>query len=370
MPVPLLDLKSEFAPIADEVRAAIEGVLSTQRFILGPEVQALEQEIAAYSSAAHAIGVSSGSDALIISLMALDIGPGHEVITTPFTFFATVGAIARVGARPVFVDIDPQTYNMDPGKLEAAITERTRAIIPIHLYGQCADMPAIMAIADKHEIPVIEDAAQAIGSEIAGQRAGSFGAFGCFSFFPSKNLGALGDGGMVVTGDDELGAKTRVLRAHGGKPKYYHQIIGGNFRLDALHASVLRVKLPHLDGWTAARQRNAATYDKLLAEAGLADMLTLPHRIEGARHIFNQYVIRAPRRDELKQHLTDKKIGSEIYYPVPMHLQDCFAYLEQKTGDFPVCEQAAQETLAIPVYPSLTDEQQAEVVSAIKEFYT
>ena len=369
MPVPLLDLKAEFAPIAGEVRAAIEGVLESQRFILGPEVQALEQEIAEYSGTAHAIGVSSGSDALIVALMALDIGPGDEVITTPFTFFATLGAIARVGAKPVLVDIDPQTYNLDPGKLEAAITDRTRAIIPVHLYGQCADMPAIMDIANRHDLPVIEDAAQAIGSEIAGRRAGSFGALGCFSFFPSKNLGALGDGGMVVTSDPALAEKTRILRGHGGKPKYYHQIIGGNFRLDALHAAVLRVKLPHLDDWTAARQRNAATYDRLFAEAGLTDTLTLPHRVPGARHIFNQYVIRAPRRDELKQHLTSKNIGTEIYYPVPMHLQDCFAYLEHKPGDFPACEQAAQQTLAIPVYPSLTNEQQAEVVDAIREFH-
>jgi len=369
MPVPLLDLKAEFDPIADEVRAAIERVLQTQRFILGPEVQALEQEIAEYAGAAQAVGLSSGSDALLVSLMALGIGPGAEVLTTPYTFFATVGAIARVGARPVFVDIDPQTYNMDPALLESAITERTRAMIPIHLYGQCADMPAIMELANRHGIPVIEDAAQAIGSEIAGQRAGSFGALGCFSFFPSKNLGALGDGGMVVSDDEALAGKVRVLRAHGGQPKYHHRVIGGNFRLDALHAAVLRAKLPHLDGWTAARQGNAATYDRLFAEAGLADTLTLPHRVPGARHIFNQYVIRAPRRDELKQHLAERRIGSEIYYPVPMHLQDCFADLEHRPGDFPVSEQAARETLALPVYPSLGKTQQAEVVSAIKEFY-
>ncbi|NOZ87291.1 MAG: DegT/DnrJ/EryC1/StrS family aminotransferase [Deltaproteobacteria bacterium] len=372
MTVPLLDLKADFDPIASEVRSAIEGVLDTQRFILGPEVEALEQEIAGYSRASYGIGVSSGSDALLVSLMALGIGPGDEVVTTPFTFFATVGAISRLGARPVFADIEEKTFNLAPGAIEDVITDKTKAIIPVHLYGRCADMPAIMKIADEHGIKVVEDAAQAIGAEINSTRAGSFGAFGCFSFFPSKNLGALGDGGMVVTNDRELADRVKVLRAHGSKPKYYHKLVGGNFRLDALHAAVLRVKLKHLDQWTLARQENANAYDRMFTEFGLLDKVTLPYRQsagQGNRHIFNQYVIRVEKRDELKIYLKERGIGTEVYYPVPLHLQECFRDLGYKQGDFPVSETASKEVLALPIYPALTQSQQAEVVNAVRDFF-
>lgn len=373
LPVPLLDLKAQYASIRPQVGRAIERVLESQYFILGPEVVALEEEVAAYSGCQYGIGVSSGTDALLAALMALDVGPGDEVITTPYTFFATAGCIARLGARPVFVDIDPIGYNLDPAGIEARITERTRAIVPVHLYGQMADMRAIMAIARRHELPVIEDAAQAIGAERdgeqAGQRAGSVGDMGCFSFFPSKNLGGFGDGGMVVTNDSALAERLKLLRGHGAKPKYYHQVVGGNFRLDAIQAAVLRVKLAHLDGWTAGRQRNADLYRQLFHEAGLDSVIGLPVEAPGVRHIYNQFVIRCPRRDELMTHLKAQGIGCEIYYPVPMHVQACFAELGYGAGDFPHSEAAAAETLAIPIYPELTAEMVRSVVDGVGAFY-
>jgi dTDP-4-amino-4,6-dideoxygalactose transaminase len=302
--------------------------------------------------------------------MAEGIGPGDEVITTPYTFFATAGAIARTGAKPVFVDIDPKTYNIDPAGIEAKITKNTKAILPVHLYGQCADMDPIMAIAERRGIPVIEDAAQAIGSEYKGRRAGSMGRYGCFSFFPSKNLGAAGDGGMVTTRDDALAEMLRVLRVHGSKPKYYHALIGGNFRFDALQAAIVAVKLKYLDRWTAGRQANAARYRRLFEAVGLdkKGQVELPYESPGGRHIYNQFVIRVPRRDELQAHLKEQKIGNEVYYPVPLHVQKCFAYLGHREGDFPASERAARETVALPIYPELSDQQAEHVVSSIGRF--
>ena len=368
-PVPLLDLKAQYATIREETRAAMDRVAESQYFILGPEVKALEAEVAAYSQCRYGIGVSSGTDALLVAMMALNVGPGDEVITTPYTFFATAGCIARLGAKAVFVDIDPASYNIDAAGIEAAITERTRAIIPVHLYGQMADMDPIMAIAQRHALPVIEDGAQAIGAEYQGRRAGSIGQLSCFSFFPSKNLGGFGDGGMVTTNDSILAEQVTLLRGHGAKPKYYHKFVGGNFRLDAIQAAVLRVKLPHLDDWTAGRQRNAALYRQLFAELGLTDVIGLPVELPNMRHIYNQFVIRCPDRDGLMAHLKACGIGHEIYYPVPMHLQECFADLNYRQGDFPESERAAKETLAIPIYPELTAAQQESVVAAIAQFY-
>jgi dTDP-4-amino-4,6-dideoxygalactose transaminase len=376
--VPLLDLKAQYATIRDEVQAALDRVIGTQYFILGPEVEALENEVAAYSQCQFGIGVSSGTDALLASLMAIGIKPGDEVVTTPYTFFATAGCVARLGAKAVFVDIDPLTYNINPADLEAAITERTRAIIPVHLFGQMADMAPIMEIAGRHNMYVIEDAAQAIGSEYKGRRAGSVGHLGCFSFFPSKNLGAFGDGGMVTTNDPTLADQVRLLRGHGARPKYYHKIVGGNFRLDALQAAVLRVKLKYLDGWSAARQRNAATYRGLFSAAGLVREDTsgldrragvvLPHDAGYGRHIYNQFVIRVPRRDELMAYFKERHIGCEIYYPVSLHLQECFADWGYGVGDFPRSEAAAAQTLALPIYPELTEEMLGTVVGAISAF--
>lgn len=378
MTIPLLDLSAQHQPIQAEIMAAIEQVLSSQAFILGPEVTKLEERVAAYSQARAGIGVSSGTDALLVALMALDIGPGHEVITSPYSFFATAGAIVRVGARPVFVDIDPETFNIDPAKIERAIRPNTKAIIPVHLYGQCAEMAPIMALAKQRGLHVIEDAAQAIGADYAdGRRAGSIGTVGCFSFFPSKNLGAMGDAGMVVTNDLDLAERIRVLRVHGSKPKYYHKLIGGNFRLDSVQAAVLNVKLNYLDEWTRRRQENAERYRTLFQQAGLTDKpgVVLPearYRRAGVKHhhIYNQFVIRAPRRDELMAHLKQQGIGSEIYYPVPFHLQECFRPLGYKEGDFPESERAAKETLALPIYPELTPEQQQQVVQTIQRFYS
>ncbi|MBZ5634707.1 MAG: DegT/DnrJ/EryC1/StrS family aminotransferase [Acidobacteriia bacterium] len=365
MKVPLLDLKAQYASIKPEVDAAIADVLESQHFILGPKVDQCEKAIAAYSQCSHAVGVSSGSDALLVCLMAENIGPGDEVITTPYTFFATAGAIARLGATPVFVDIDPVTYNLDVSQIASKITGKTRAIIPVHLYGQMAEMDAIMQTAEKHGLVVIEDAAQAIGAEYKGRRAGSVGHYGCFSFFPSKNLGAAGDGGMVVTNDAERAEKVRVLRGHGSKPKYYHKFVGGNFRLDAIQAAIVSAKLPHLDEWTAARQRNAKSYDQLLEKAGLS--VGLP-AVVASRHIFNQYVIRVSGRNELQAHLQKNGVGTEVYYPVPMHLQECFAYLGHGVGSFPESERAAKETLALPIHPELTEAQARFVVDCIREF--
>ena len=367
--VPLLDLKLQFQTIETEIREAIDSVLETQRFVMGPDVQALEAEVAAYCDCARGIGVSSGTDALLVALMALDIGPGDEVITSPYTFFSTGGVIHRLGAKPVFVDIDPETFNLDPQALSNAITERTKAIMPVHLFGQCADMDAIFAIANPAGIPVIEDAAQAIGSVYRGRCAGSMGRLGCFSFFPSKNLGGFGDGGMVTAQDEALADRVALLRVHGSKPKYYHSIVGGNFRLDALQAAILRVKLRHLDSWTEGRQRNAAHYDALFEQAGLLNGTVVLPKVREERHIFNQYVIRVKERDALRKHLADHHIGSEIYYPVPLHLQECFAYLGYREGDLPHSEEAAKSTLAIPIFPELKEEQRVRVVECIAAFY-
>ena len=383
-PVPLLDLKAQYAAIREEVRQAIDRVADSQYFILGPEVEALEKEIADYSQCEFGIGVSSGTDALLVALMAIGIEAGDEVITTPYTFFATAGAISRLGARPVFVDIDPLTYNIDPAKLENVITDRSRAIIPVHLYGQTADMDPIMEVARRHKLYVIEDAAQAIGSEYGGRRAGALGDLACFSFFPSKNLGAFGDGGMVTTNNPELAKQVKLLRNHGYSPKYYNKVVGGNFRLDALQAAVLRVKLPYLDGWTEKRQMNAATYRRLFTEAELSidqrpgegavelaeiSGVVLPFEAPNVRHIYNQFVIRSGQRDQLLAHLKERKIGTEIYYPVPMHVQECFAGLGYENGDFPASERAASETLALPIYPELTESMMGTVVDAVADFY-
>lgn len=385
MNVPLLDLKAQYQPIKAEINAAIAEVMESQHFILGPKVQGCEKAIARYSGCSHAVGVSSGTDALLICLMAEGIGPGDEVITTPYTFFATSGAIARVGAKPVFVDVDPVTCNLDASQIAAKVTARTRAIVPVHLYGQMADMDATMRVAEKHGLVVIEDAAQAIGAEFKERRAGSIGHYGCFSFFPSKNLGAAGDAGMVVTNDSLRAEKLVQLRAHGAKVKYRHQFVGGNFRMDALQAAVISVKLRHLDAWTSARQQNAARYEKLFAESGLkvadtsaysTDALAsgetdvfLPKVMTG-RHIFNQYVIRVARRDELKAALESRGVGTEIYYPVPMHLQECFACLGHSSGSFPHSEGAARETLALPIFPELSEEQARHVVRSVREFFS
>ncbi|MCX6030215.1 MAG: DegT/DnrJ/EryC1/StrS family aminotransferase [Chloroflexi bacterium] len=370
--VPLLDLKAQYAPIREEIRAAIDRVADSQYFILGPEVEALEREVAAYSQCRFGIGMSSGTDALTAAMMAIDVGPGDEVITTPYSFFATAGCIARLGAQAVFVDIDPLTFNLDPAGIEAAITGQTKAILPVHLYGQMADMDPIIAIAARHNLIVIEDAAQAIGAEYHGRRAGSIGHFGCFSFFPSKNLGGFGDGGMVTTNDPALAEKAKWLRNHGMNPKYYHKYIGGNFRLDALQAAVLRIKLKYLDSWTAGRQRNADRYRRLFAEAGLTQPATRnpqsvvpPFDAGFGRHVYNQFVIRTSRRDAVITQLKARQIGHEIYYPLPLHLQECFAGWGYRPGDFPHSEAAAAETLALPIYPELTEELQAAVVAAI-----
>ena len=365
MAVPLLDLKAQYATIKDEIDAAVSEVFASQYFIGGPAVEACEKAVAAYSRCAHAVGVSSGTDALLISLMAAGIGPGDEVVTTPYTFFATAGSICRTGATPVFVDIDPVTFNIDAARIPGALTERTRAIMPVHLYGQMADMEPIVALAREHGLIVIEDAAQAIGAEAGGARAGQLGDYGCFSFFPSKNLGGAGDGGMVVTQDAEAADRLRKLRNHGASPKYYHALIGGNFRLDAVQAAVVSVKLRHLDAWTAGRQANARRYDALFEEAGLTARGIATPRVVQSRHIFNQYVIRLKERDALRAHLKQAGIGNEVYYPVPLHLQQCFAHLGYGEGDFPHSEAAARETVALPVYPELSDGQAREVVAAV-----
>jgi dTDP-4-amino-4,6-dideoxygalactose transaminase len=366
MNVPLLDLKAQYKTIKSEVDGAIAEVLESQHFILGPKVDQCEKAIAAYSKCSYAIGVSSGSDALLACLIAESIRAGDEVITTPYTFFATAGAIARLGATPIFVDIDPTTYNLDTAQIQSKITPRTRAIIPVHLYGQMAEMDSVMRVAGEHGLVVIEDAAQALGAEYKGRRAGSIGHYGCFSFFPSKNLGASGDGGMIVTNDGQRADKLRCLRSHGSKPKYYHKIIGGNFRLDAIQAAIVSAKLPHLDAWTAARQFNAKRYDQLFLDSGLA--ISLP-RVATDRHVFNQYVIRVPRRDQLQAYLQKNGVGTEVYYPVPMHQQECFAYLGHSAGDFPESERAAAETMALPIHPELTEEQARYVVDTIRGFF-
>ena len=370
MNVPLLDLRAQYDSIRDEIRAAIDRVMESQQFILGSEVSELEQEIAGYSHARHAIGCANGSDALLLALMALGIGADDEVITTPYSFFATASSISRLGARPVFVDIDPRTYNIDPARIEDAITERTRAIMPVHLYGQCAEMNAICEIAERRGIPVIEDAAQAIGADDRDDRAGTMGAIGCFSFYPSKNLGGAGDGGMMTTNDDALAEKLRILRAHGGERRYYHRVIGINSRLDALQAAILRVKLPRLDSWSNARAERAARYRELFMDAGLTELIELPFVRSNVRHIYHQFVIRTKARDALVEHLKKNGVGTDIYYPVPLHMQECFAYLGNSEGDFPESELAARETLALPIYPELTDDQQRYVVDVIEKYFS
>ncbi len=369
MQIPLLDLRLQYAAIKTDVDAAVAEVMASQQFILGPKVEECEKAVAAYCGCRYGVGVSSGSDALIIALMAEGIGPGDEVITTPYTFFATAGAIARLGATPVFVDIDPVTFNLNPHLLAARITPRTRAIIPVHLYGQTGEMDPIMDAARRHNLIVIEDACQAIGAEYKGRRAGSIGHYGCFSFFPSKNLGCFGDGGMVVTNDPVRAAKLVTLRNHGMQPKYYHKMVGGNFRLDALQAAVLTAKLKCLDAWTAARQANAKRYERLFMEAGLVGQRIVLPAVVQDRHVFNQYVIRVSRRDDLMAHLKAAGVGTEIYYPVPLHLQECFARLGGKPGDYPESEKAARETLALPIFPEVTDEQAAYVVQQVKGFF-
>ncbi len=359
MDIPLLDLKGQFASIRDEVLEAIHRVVESQYFILGPEVEALEREIADYSNCRFAVGLSSGTDALLAALMALNIRPGDEVLTTAYSFFATAGTVSRLGATPVFVDIDPATFNIEPSRIEARISDRTRAIIPVHLFGQMADMPAILRIAERYHIPVIEDAAQAIGAEWNGQRAGSMGIMGCLSFFPSKNLGAFGDGGMVTTNNEDLAGRIRQLRNHGFIEKYKAEIVGGNFRLDAIQAAVLRVKLKHLDRWTEARQRNAALYRQRIQHA------ETPIEKPGRRHIYNQFVIRTPKRDAVYRHLKAVGIASEVYYPVPLQLQPCYSPLRYEYGQLPESERAARESLALPIYPELSAEMIERVACAV-----
>ena len=386
MQVPLLDLKPQYQPLEAEIQAVIAKVCASQWFILGPAVKELEASVAAYSQCRYGIGVSSGTDALLLALMALEIGHGDEVITSPFTFFATAGTIARAGARPLFCDIDPVSFNLSPATVESFIEKhcerrgnqlinrntggRIKAIMPVHLYGQVADMLPLLDIARRYGLKVIEDAAQAIGAEDDDHnRACSYGDVGCLSFFPTKNLGAFGDAGMCVTNDAALAARMEILRVHGGKPKYYHAFIGGNFRIDELQAAVLNVKLKHLDEWSAGRQRNAAFYNGAFGRAKLGEALETPYAALGFRHIYNQYVLRVRDRDALREYLSAAGIGTEIYYPVPLHLQACFAYVGHKAGDFAQSERAAAETLALPIYPELTETQLQYVVDTITAFY-
>ena len=368
--VPLLDLRAQYRQIRAEIMAAIESTCDEQAFILGKRVADLEQDMQRYLGAVHAVGVASGTDAILLSLMACGVGPGDEVVTVPYTFFATAGSISRLGARPVFVDIKPDSFNMDPACVEAAITPRTKALLPVHLYGQCAEMEPLMKLAGRRTLPVIEDAAQAIGAEWRGKKAGTLGQMGCFSFFPSKNLGGFGDGGMVTTNDSSLADRVRMLRVHGSREKYLHELVGVNSRLDALQAAILRVKLTHLEGWTQGRQKNAARYEGLFKEANLLDRVTLPTVTAGNRHVYNQYVIRVPRRDQLRDFLKEKGIGTEIYYPTALHMQPCYKDLGYREGAFPQSERAAKETLALPIYAELTADQQAYVVETIKQFYS
>ncbi len=385
MNVPLLDLKAQYKTIKSDIDAALIRVAESQYFILGPEVEKMEQAMSVYIGCKHSFGVSSGTDALLLALMAIGIKSGDEVIVPTFSFFATAGVVARLNAVPVFVDSDKTTFNIDVTQIEKKITAKTKAIIPVHLFGQSADMNAIMTIAKKHNLTVIEDGAQAIGVQYRdGRQVGTIGDIGCFSFFPSKNLGCFGDGGLVTTNNDELAEKLKVMRVHGGKPKYYHKVIGGNFRIDAIQAAVLNVKLPHLDGWSAKRRDNAALYTKLFTESGLAqgegktqfndaNAILLPKAVYknlGHKnfHIYNQYVIRVERRNALREFLTQKSIGNEVYYPVPFHRQECFAYLGTKDADYPVANCAANDSIALPIYPELTSEQISYVVQTIAEF--
>ena len=365
--VPLLDLEAQYQPIRDQILAAVTRVCDSQRFIQGPEVEALERELADALGVAEAIGVSSGTDALLVALMALGIGAGDEVVTSTYSFFATAGCIARLGAIPRLVDIDRETYNLSPAGVRAALSPRTKAIVPVHLYGLCADMDPLLALASEAGVPIVEDACQAIGATYQGRQAGSMGTAGCFSFFPSKNLGAFGDGGLVTTQDAALAREIRGLRNHGSETKYYHQRIGGNFRLDALQAAVLRVKLPHLASWTARRRDNAARYRRLFADRLRNAPIVLPVESGGSRHIYNQFVVQVPRRDDVRAFLSEHGVGTEVYYPVPFHLQECFASLGHNRGDFPVAEAAAASTLALPIYGELTATQLETVVHTLAD---
>jgi dTDP-4-amino-4,6-dideoxygalactose transaminase len=367
--VPLLDLKAQYQPIKEEIKAAVDRVFESQYFILGKEVAEFEKEIAEYSQVKHAIGCASGSDALILALKAIGVQHGDEVIIPTFTFFATAGAVAHVGARPIFVDIDPKDFNIACDQIESKITPKTKAIIPVHLYGQFSDMDALLRLSERTGVPIIEDAAQTIGATLGDRRAGSMGLMGCFSFFPTKNLGGAGDGGMVVTNDDELAERLRTLRVHGSRVKYHYEMLGINSRLDELQAAVLRVKLKYLDEWSAARVKNADRYDAMFRAAGLDDNVITPYRRENSWHIFNQYVIRAKDRDQLQAFLKSNDIGTEVYYPVSLHQQPCFAEFGSNKESLPESEQAAKEVLALPIYPELTEEQQQAVVEKITEFY-
>jgi dTDP-4-amino-4,6-dideoxygalactose transaminase len=369
MRVPLLDLKAQFQPLRAELMAAVQAVCDEQGFILGPRVVAFEESLAKYVGARYAIGCASGSDALLLSLMAMGVGQGDEVITVPFTFFATAGAVSRLGAKPVFIDIQPDTFNLDPAQLERAVTSRTKAIIPVHLFGQCADMPAINQIAKAKRLHVIEDACQAIGAGQSGQRAGVLGDTACFSFFPSKNLGGFGDGGMITTNDQGLADALSMLRVHGSRVRYLHEAVGINSRLDALQAVVLDIKLKYLDQWAEGRRRNAARYDQLFRAAGLLDRVTLPSTKAGNFHVYNQYTVRVSKRDELRAHLKEKGVGTEIYYPLPMHLQNCYQDLGYRKGAFPLSERAAEEVMSLPIYAELSDAQLTYVVDMIADFF-
>ncbi|NOS79618.1 MAG: DegT/DnrJ/EryC1/StrS family aminotransferase [Nitrospira sp.] len=369
MNIPLLDLKAQFQPLRAELMAAVQTVCEEQGFILGPRVVAFEESLAKYVGARYAIGCASGSDALLLSLMAMGVGQGDEVITVPFTFFATAGAVSRLGAKPVFIDIQPDTFNLDPAQLERVVTSRTKAIIPVHLFGQCADMPAINQIAKAKRLHVIEDACQAIGAGQGGQRAGVLGDTACFSFFPSKNLGGFGDGGMITTNDQGLADALAMLRVHGSRVRYLHEAVGINSRLDALQAVVLDIKLKYLDQWAEGRRRNAARYDQLFRAAGLLDRVTLPSTKAGNFHVYNQYTVRVSKRDELRAHLKEKGVGTEIYYPLPMHLQHCYQDLGYRKGAFPLSERAAEEVMSLPIYAELSDAQLTYVVEMVADFF-
>jgi dTDP-4-amino-4,6-dideoxygalactose transaminase len=368
--VPLCDLQNQYRELAPQIQEALARVLQSGQVILGPEVAALEREVARYCGAGYAVGCASGTDALSLALHAIDVGQGDEVILPAFTFFATVGSICRTGARPVFADVDPVTFNIDPQQVASKITDRTRAILPVHLYGQCCDMTPLWHLAAQHDLVIIEDAAQAIGAEFQGKRTGTLGAIGCFSFYPTKNLGGYGDGGMTVTNDPDWAARMARLRVHGMEPKYYHKELGWNARLDALQAAILRVKLPHLDRWTEARQEAARRYDRLIEEHGLEQVLQRPTVLPERRHVFNQYVVRVcnGQRDALVKHLQAERIGCEIYYPIPLHRQECLAYLGHAVGDFPVSEEASRSVLALPMFPELTLEQQRRVIQNCTNF--
>lgn len=369
MKVPFIDLKLQYRAMSSDVQKAISEVCEEQAFILGPRVQAFEKAVADYLAVSHAVGVASGSDALLLSLMALGIGQGDEVITTPYTFFATAGAILRLGARPVFVDINPQTFNMDPKQVDAALTPGVKTLLPVHLFGQCTEMKPLQALAADEDLTIVEDAAQAMGAKYNGKNAGSLGDLGCFSFYPTKNLGGFGDGGMVVTASANLAERVRMLRVHGSRERYLHEMIGLNSRLDALQAAVLMIKLKYLDQWTQQRRQKAKNYNQLFSQAGLTEQIRLPVELAGNYHVYNQYVICVPRRDELKAYLAQEGVGTEVYYPVPLHLQPCLREMGYKVGDFPESERAARESLALPIFPELTDDQQTFVVEKIKSFY-